>query len=71
MIILNIIKCDLTVAGGGIAGMCAAVAAARKGMNVVLINDRSVSGGFAASATSEKVYENTHADDFMPLAFYI
>lgn len=36
---------DLVVVGGGIAGMCAAVAAARGGMNVALINDRPVLGG--------------------------
>lgn len=40
---------DLLVAGGGIAGMCAAIAAARKGLSVVLINDRSVLGGNASS----------------------
>ncbi|MBE7059226.1 MAG: FAD-dependent oxidoreductase [Ruminococcaceae bacterium] len=43
------IECDFLVAGGGIAGMCAAVAAARKGLKVVLINDRSVLGGNASS----------------------
>ncbi len=37
--------CDLVVAGGGIAGMCAAVAAARRGCRVVLVNDRPVLGG--------------------------
>lgn len=42
-------KCDLVVAGAGIAGMCAAIAAARKGLSVVLINDRSVLGGNASS----------------------
>lgn len=42
-------KCDLVVAGAGIAGMCAAVAAARNGIKVVLINDRSVLGGNASS----------------------
>ena len=43
------IKCDLVIAGAGITGMCAAVAAARKGLDVVLINDRSVLGGNASS----------------------
>ena len=43
------ITCDVTVAGGGIAGICAAVAAAREGCRVVLINDRSVLGGNASS----------------------
>ena len=36
---------DVLVAGGGIAGVCAAVAAARNGARVVLINDRSRLGG--------------------------
>lgn len=36
---------DLVVVGGGIAGMCAAVAAARNGMEVALVNDRPVLGG--------------------------
>ncbi|MDR0546223.1 MAG: FAD-dependent oxidoreductase, partial [Dysgonamonadaceae bacterium] len=36
---------DLVVAGGGIAGICAAVTAARLGCRVALINDRPVLGG--------------------------
>ena len=36
---------DLVVAGAGISGMCAAVAAARKGLKVALVNDRPVLGG--------------------------
>ena len=36
---------DFVVAGGGVAGMCAAVAAARKGLKVALIHDRPVLGG--------------------------
>lgn len=43
------ISCDLLVAGAGMSGICAAVAAARKGLSVVLINDRSVLGGNASS----------------------
>ncbi len=43
------IQCDVTVAGGGIAGICAALAAAREGVRVVLVNDRSVLGGNASS----------------------
>ena len=43
------LKCDLLVAGAGIAGMCAAVSAARKGLDVILVNDRSVIGGNASS----------------------
>ena len=36
---------DFVVVGGGIAGMCAAVAAARDGVKVALVNDRPVLGG--------------------------
>ena len=40
---------DLVVAGGGLAGLCAALAAARDGLDVVLIQDRPVLGGNASS----------------------
>jgi hypothetical protein len=40
---------DLVVVGGGLAGVCAALAAARNGAKVVLIQDRSVLGGNASS----------------------
>lgn len=36
---------DFTVFGGGFAGMCAAVAASRSGLNTCLVQDRSVVGG--------------------------
>ena len=36
---------EFVVVGGGIAGMCAAVAAARLGCKVALVNDRPVLGG--------------------------
>ncbi|MFR9635841.1 MAG: FAD-dependent oxidoreductase [Rikenellaceae bacterium] len=40
---------DFVVVGGGVAGMCAAVAAAREGMHVALINDRPILGGCNSS----------------------
>ena len=40
---------DLVVVGGGMAGVCAAIAAARNGLHVVLAQDRSVLGGNASS----------------------
>jgi len=43
------IETDLLVAGGGMAGICAAIAAARIGARVVLVQDRSVLGGNASS----------------------
>jgi ribulose 1,5-bisphosphate synthetase/thiazole synthase len=43
------IRADLTVVGGGIAGTCAALAAARLGLDVALVNDRPVLGGNSSS----------------------
>ena len=40
---------DLLVAGGGLAGVCAAIAAARHGARVVLVQDRSRLGGNSSS----------------------
>ncbi|MBM4036310.1 MAG: FAD-dependent oxidoreductase [Planctomycetes bacterium] len=40
---------DLVVVGGGVAGTCAAVAAARLGLSVALIQDRPVLGGNSSS----------------------
>jgi len=43
------IQTDLCVVGGGLAGMCAAIAAAREGIRVVLMQERPVLGGNASS----------------------
>jgi len=43
------LACDVFVAGGGMAGVCAAVSAARHGAKVVLAQDRSRLGGNASS----------------------
>ncbi|WP_075590539.1 FAD-dependent oxidoreductase [Labilibacter marinus] len=40
---------DVAVLGGGVAGICAAVSAARNGAKVVLVQDRPVLGGNASS----------------------
>ena len=40
---------DLCVVGGGIAGLCCAVSAARHGIKTVLVHDRPVLGGNASS----------------------
>lgn len=45
----HILETDLLVAGGGIAGVCCALAAARLGARVMLCQDRSVLGGNASS----------------------
>ena len=43
------IKTDFCVIGGGISGICAAIAAARNGSKVVLMHERPVLGGNASS----------------------
>ena len=43
------IECDFCVVGGGMAGLCAAIAAARHGAKTVLVQDRPVLGGNASS----------------------
>ncbi len=43
------LECDLLVAGGGLAGICAAISAARKGAKVILVQDRSRLGGNSSS----------------------
>ncbi|MBT62022.1 MAG: FAD-binding dehydrogenase [Puniceicoccaceae bacterium] len=43
------LEADLTIVGGGLAGTCAAITAAREGVKVVLVQDRPVLGGNASS----------------------
>ena len=40
---------DLVVVGGGLAGVCCAITAAREGLRVALVQDRPVLGGNASS----------------------
>ncbi len=48
---LNLVEIDaaLIVTGGGLSGVCAAIAAARHGVETVLVQDRPVLGGNASS----------------------
>lgn len=46
---LDRITGDLVIIGGGLAGVCAAITAAREGVNVILVQDRPVLGGNASS----------------------
>ena len=48
-ITIHDLEYDFCVVGGGMAGICAAVAAARHGAKTVLIHDRPVLGGNASS----------------------
>ena len=43
------LACDLAIVGGGLAGTCCAITAARAGLKIVLIQDRPVLGGNASS----------------------
>lgn len=43
------LEAGLIVTGGGLSGICCAVTAAREGLKVVLVQDRSVLGGNASS----------------------
>ncbi len=45
----NLLETDVCIAGGGMAGVCAALGAARNGAKVVLMQDRSRLGGNASS----------------------
>lgn len=43
------IDADLVIVGGGLAGVCAAITAARAGLKITLVQDRPVLGGNASS----------------------
>lgn len=43
------LNADLVITGGGVAGVCAAITAARAGIKVILVQDRPVLGGNASS----------------------
>jgi hypothetical protein len=45
----ELLAADLAIAGGGMAGTCCAITAARQGLKVVLVQDRPVLGGNASS----------------------
>jgi hypothetical protein len=55
---------DLAVAGGGVAGICAAIAAARTGAKVVLIHDRPVMGGCNSSEIRVPLGGLTHVPPY-------
>lgn len=45
----TVLNSDLVVVGGGLSGLCAAITAARAGINVTLVSDRPVLGGNSSS----------------------
>jgi hypothetical protein len=61
------LTCDLLVAGGGMAGVCCARAAARLGARVILCQDRSVLGGNASSEVRMHIVGATGLHGGVPL----
>lgn len=57
----DLIHADVVVAGGGISGVVAAIAAARNGARVVLCQDRSVLGGNASSEIRMHIVGAAHS----------
>ena len=55
---------DLIVAGGGLAGTCAAISAARNGIKVALVQDRPVLGGNGSSEVRVWPEGHTNKDLF-------
>ena len=55
--------CDVLVVGGGIAGLCAAICAARTGARVTLVDDQSEFGG--------RILDNRYQIDDEPAVEYI
>ncbi|MSU47969.1 MAG: FAD-dependent oxidoreductase [Opitutus sp.] len=61
------LSCALLVAGGGITGVCCALAAARLGTKVVLCQDRTVLGGNASSEIRMHIVGATGLHAGLPL----
>jgi hypothetical protein len=61
------LACDLLVAGGGMAGVCCALAAARLGTKVILVQDRAVLGGNASSEIRMHIVGATGLHAGLPL----
>jgi hypothetical protein len=60
---------DFVVAGGGVAGMCAAIAAARNGVKVALIQDRMVLGGNNSSEVRVGLGGRLNIGDYPSLGY--
>ncbi|MES2692318.1 MAG: FAD-dependent oxidoreductase, partial [Verrucomicrobiota bacterium] len=61
------LSCDLLVAGGGMSGVCCALAAARLGTNVILVQDRAILGGNASSEIRMHIVGATGLHAGLPL----
>ena len=58
----DVVNADLVVVGGGIAGTCAAIAAADAGMSVAIVQDRPMLGGNASDEI--RVRTENEGDEF-------
>jgi hypothetical protein len=61
------LSADLVVVGGGLAGTCCAITAARAGLKVILVQDRPVLGGNASSEIRMHVVGATGLHAGLPL----
>ncbi len=61
------LRCELLVAGGGMSGLCCAIAAARLGVKVILVQDRPVLGGNASSEIRMHIVGATGLHAGLPL----
>ncbi len=61
------LDCELLVAGGGMSGVCCALAAARLGTKVILVQDRAVLGGNASSEIRMHIVGATGLHAGLPL----
>ncbi|MCX6953444.1 MAG: FAD-dependent oxidoreductase [Verrucomicrobia bacterium] len=61
------LSCDLLVAGGGMSGVACALAAARLGTKVILVQDRAVLGGNASSEIRMHIVGATGLHAGLPL----
>jgi len=64
-------KFDFVVVGGGVAGMCAAIAAARLGSKVALIQDRKVYGGNNSSEVRVGLGGRLNVGEFKSLGYLL
>lgn len=55
---------DVVVVGGGLAGLCAALASARNGARTAIVQDRPVFGGNSSSEVRVVPYGSTHGAAF-------
>ena len=58
------LRFDLVVVGGGLAGLCAGIAAARHGAKVALVQERPVFGGNCSSEVRVVPHGGNHSNSW-------